>query len=294
VVSTGIAYELEELGKWSWENSVTSPYPQKYSIVMGPDDSTVNGQVYVWVGNKQSSGTEIEMAGLVNYTSGAGGLFAVKVDSGPQGEQLATPFSGRFSLIAQGDQTGVSGATLDAFSVSSGATAFLRPEDGHWDLNNPNDFYFVTTSAVGGSSRLYRLRFDNVKNPLAGGSIEALIDGAGSATNTGFGTGEMFDNMTVDNMGRAILQEDVGNNALLGKIWAHDIASGATLELARHDSARFLSTGASYIGTQDEEASGIIDVSDILGAGKYLMVDQVHKPNTDTELVEYGQLQLLT
>ena len=53
---------------------------------------------------------------------------------------------------------------------------------------------------------------------------------------------------------------------------------------------------------QDEETSGVIDVSSILGPGSYLLVDQAHYPinsispngftNPD-ELVEGGQLLLM-
>ncbi|HVK14347.1 MAG TPA: hypothetical protein VM597_36740 [Gemmataceae bacterium] len=284
VVSTGVAYELEELGKWSWENSVTSPYPQDSTIVMGTDDSTVNGQVYVWVGAKQQTGSEIEKAGLVNYTPGAGGLFAVKVNSGPQEELLSTAYSGRFSLVSQGDQTGVSGATLDATGVATGATEFLRPEDGHWDPNNPSDFYFVTTSSFGGSSRLYRLRFDDITNPLAGGTITAVIDGGQPTSPV-----EMLDNMTVDAYGQVLLQEDVGNNVRLGKVWQYDLAAGALTEVAQHNPDLFLAASPNYLGTQDEESSGIIDLSGILGRGYYLANVQAHYP-IPGELVEGGQL----
>jgi hypothetical protein len=53
---------------------------------------------------------------------------------------------------------------------------------------------------------------------------------------------------------------------------------------------------------QDEETSGIIDVSSIIGAGTYLFVDQAHyainatTPNgfsNPNELVEGGQLMLI-
>ena len=44
--------------------------------------------------------------------------------------------------------------------------------------------------------------------------------------------------------------------------------------------------------TQDEESSGIIPVSDILGEGWYLLDVQAHY-GTDTELVEGGQLNAL-
>jgi hypothetical protein len=45
--------------------------------------------------------------------------------------------------------------------------------------------------------------------------------------------------------------------------------------------------------TQDEEFSGVIDISAILGAGKYLFVIQNHKATNDVELVEGGQLLLM-
>ncbi|HYN13570.1 MAG TPA: hypothetical protein VET51_13100, partial [Burkholderiales bacterium] len=70
----GISYELPSLGKFSWENSVASPYEQDKTVVVATDDSTP-GQVYVYVGQKQSTGDEIEKAGLHG-----GVLYGVKVD----------------------------------------------------------------------------------------------------------------------------------------------------------------------------------------------------------------------
>ena len=45
--------------------------------------------------------------------------------------------------------------------------------------------------------------------------------------------------------------------------------------------------------TQDEESSGVIDISDILGNGWYLLDVQAHYNIGDTELVEGGQLLLM-
>ena len=47
-------------------------------------------------------------------------------------------------------------------------------------------------------------------------------------------------------------------------------------------------TGAAAFLTQDEEASGVIDASDLLGDGWFLVDVQAHYA-TDAELVEGGQ-----
>ena len=164
--------------------------------------------------------------------------------------------------------------------MAGGVTTFLRPEDGAWDPTHPNDFYFNTTNAFNAPSRLWRLRFNDVTNPETGGTIEAVLDGTEGQ--------QMFDNMSIDNYGKITLLEDVGNNAHIGKVWQYDIATDQLKNIAHHDSTRFL-TGAPNFLTQDEESSGVIDVSDILGAGSYLIDVQAHY-TIPGELAEGGQL----
>jgi hypothetical protein len=164
-----------------------------------------------------------------------------------------------------------------------GVTNFLRPEDGSWDPANDSDFYFNTTNAFGSPSRLWKLHFSNPANPTAGGKITAVLDGTEGQ--------QMFDNLTVDNWGHSINQEDVGNNAHIGKIWQYTFASDSLKILAIHDTARFLSGGSKYL-TQDEESSGIIDMQEILGAGMFLFTCQAHY-GIAGELVEGGQLLAL-
>ncbi len=76
------------------------------------------------------------------------------------------------------------------------------------------------------------------------------------------------------------------------------------VQIAHHDQARFgdVTTPATPPFNQDEETSGVIDVSSILGQGTYLLVDQAHyainatTPNGFTnpdELVEGGQLLVM-
>ena len=80
----------------------------------------------------------------------------------------------------------------------------------------------------------------------------------------------MMDNISVDQQGHVYILEDVGNNAHIGKVWQYDIAADALTQVAYHDSSRFLTGGANFL-TQDEEASGIIDMKDILGKGRFLV-----------------------
>src|SRR5262249_34615222 len=234
-----------------------------------------------------------DIAGLTNGTN-----YAIQV-SGVNFE------SRDFGLATSGPGVTTSG-TFSLVNPSSGGTQFLRPEDGAWDPNHPGDFYYVTTDrldqvqdGVGtqvGRSRLWRLHFTDITNPSAGGTIEMLLDGTEG--------GNMFDNITVDTHGRIIMLEDVGSAAHNGKVWLYEIANDRLVQLAKHDPARFgdISVAATAPFNQDEETSGVIDVSAILGPGTYLLDDQAHylinasNPNgfaNPNELVEGGQLMLI-
>jgi MYXO-CTERM domain-containing protein len=61
------------------------------------------------------------------------------------------------------------------------------------------------------------------------------------------------------------------------------------LEIGISDSTRFLSGGSQYLGTQDEETSGIVDAWDTIGPGWWLINMQAHY-GIAGELVEGGQL----
>ncbi|MFO0687283.1 MAG: DUF839 domain-containing protein [Myxococcota bacterium] len=293
----GTSWQLPALGRFSWENSVAAPGSGDKTVVMGMDDTTP-GQLYVYVGDKTNSGSEIDKAGLTN-----GSVFGVRVLGGaPADEARATGFgAGKgasldFDLVAQAPQTGVTGAALQTASEASGVSEFLRPEDGAWDPNHPNDFYFVTTDRFNnpapneGRSRLWKMTFDDVSNPQAGGKLTMVLDGSEGQ--------QMFDNITIDKHGRILLQEDPGNNTHIAKIWSYDIATGTQAVIAQFDPARF-GTPAQAPFNNDEESSGIIDVTDLFdptgvtGKGYALFDAQAHYANGAT-LVEGGQLMLMT
>lgn len=297
-VSSRQSYELPALGKFSWENSIANPKAQEKTIVMGNDDSTVGGQVYMYVGTKQATGNAAEKAGLTN-----GKLFGVRVDAATQSEDRTTGWDGaagkdpsqRFGLVDLGNVANQTGAQLETQSQQNLVSNFLRPEDGAWDPENPNTYYFVTTDRLDtqadgagnqqGNTRLYRMVFDDITNPENGGKLEMLIDGDGAEN--------MFDNLTVSR-GHVFIQEDPGNAAHSAKIWDYTIADGNLKEIFHADPARFGDIGLTGSLTLDEESSGIIDISDIINdGGRYLLFDvQNHARSSDPELVEGGQLVL--
>lgn len=271
----GSSYELPRFGKASWENYVGHGIESDTTVVIGMDDATP-GQVYVYVGTKTNTGLDIDKAGLTN-----GKLYGVAVTGLLTETSASVPAAGSpFTLAELGDVTGMTGSAINTNSNTLGITTFLRPEDGAWDPINDSDFYFMTTNSITAPSRMWKLHFTNPLNPVLGGQITAVLDGTEGQ--------KMMDNVGLDHFGHALIVEDVGGDAHLGRILQYDIAKDVLTTIGVHDSARFLSTGTKFI-TTDEEASGILDVQEILGAGMFLTADQVHK-SVGGELAEGGQL----
>ena len=280
VVDTGISYDLPYLGRFAWENSLAHPNTGDATVVVGTDDSTP-GQVYVYAGQKRTAGSPIEKAGLVGGT-----LYGIKVAGGlDELNNPAFPLRSTFSLVELADADQQNVTELQAASEAAGVTEFWRPEDGHWDTTNPNVFWFVTTANFDGPTRLWKATFADASNPALGGTIEAILDGPEGL--------HMLDNMTVaDKGGQLLLQEDPGNQPYLARVYSYNTRTDRVTPILEHDPARFTAGRAGFL-TEDEESSGVIDVSSLLGQGRYLLTTQVHKANADAELVEYGQLQLV-
>jgi hypothetical protein len=310
VVATGESYELTPwLGNMSYENVVARPDSRDATVVMNMDDgdATVGQQVYLYRGTKTDTGSPVQKAGLTN-----GKLYGVKVVGVPN-EYLESWTVGEqhdIQLLDVSAHAGIGGPgpnTLDADSQAAGVTNFQRPEDGAWDPQNPNDFYFVTTSSFGprpdenrtGETRLWRLRFVDPGDPTKGGTITLLVNGPIGTADDPSATGtqsasspgpQMLDNITVNERGQVLMVEDVGNQAYLGGAWLYDISSGNLFEIAQHDPDRF-TPGAPGFLTKDEEMSGIIPAP-FLGKSRYLLDVQAHY-SISGELVQGGQLLAL-
>lgn len=305
----GESYQLPYLGRMSFENVVAHPDTNDKTIVMLLDDSTP-GQVYLYSGEKRRTGTTIERAGL-----DGGALYGLKVtNGGPSYANGAVPFEsngaivGRFALESVADVATGTGAALQSTSRLRGITEFARPEDGAWDTKNRNVFYFVTTgasvatppgAAQSQSARLYKLTFDNISVPTLGGRIELVVDSA-ALTGTDGQTARSFDNITVDDSGRVLIQEDPGNAAYIAKTWRVTPGTAAAEQILKSDPNRF-EPGAPGFLTQDEESSGIVEITDLVRHARwfdddrryYLADIQSHRA-LPVPLVEDGQLYLIS
>jgi hypothetical protein len=156
----------------------------------------------------------------------------------------------------------------------------------------------ASTSRDGGG--LWRLRYVDIERPERGATLTLLLDGSEAIGLVN------PDNITIDQHGNLLIQEDPGGNVHVSRIVAYRIADGALGVVAQFDPARFSPDAAvanpPEFLTLDEESSGIVSTGDLFGRNTFLFDAQVHTskallpgtgPGTVEEYVENGQLLLL-
>ena len=295
----GTAYQLPRLGLFSWENTLTAANRTDTTLVMGNEDGG-DGQLRVYRGTKTKTGEAVDRAGLNNGVLSVIDVVNEAVTNDAEfraayGKNNPAPVD--LSEI-DWNQSG----TAQNTEAHDEGLSLNRIEDGAFDPRHANDYYFNTTEGgskdphpeVGGETRdgggLWRLSFRDIEKPELGGTLTLLLDGSEAPFLN------KPDNMTIDEKGNLLLQEDPGNNASVARIVAYRIEDGALGVVAQFDPARFgaPATGQPSFITQDEESSGILDVSKLLGRpGTFLFDAQVHKGRPDPE-VEEGQLLTMT
>jgi hypothetical protein len=307
----GTATALPRLGLFSWENTKPADNRTDRTLVMGNEDGPGDGsQLWAYVGTKTKSGSAVTRAGLTDGLSFV--IDAVDSAVADDAQFRSTYGVGKPAPVTLANVPwSLTGALQNAIGKDVGLS-LNRIEDGHWDPNHRNDFYFVTTeggekSGTGLDARdgggLWRLRFKDIDHPLWGGTLTLLLDGSQSlgASEPKF---NKPDNMTMDRHGNVLIQEDPGNNNHIARIIGYRVSDGALGVIARFDESKF---GPGAIDdparlTTDEESSGIIDTERLLGSGTFLFDAQVHTaknlptgtgPDTVQELVENGQLLLM-
>ncbi len=265
----GISYELPALGQAAWENIAANPGTGDQTVTVGQSDGGT-GNVYVYHGTKSATGAPMVRAGLAG-----GDTYSVSVDGMPS-EDSTVPDDGStrsFSLAAAG--TG---------------TAFDRPEDGAWDTQDPDVYYFATTASTTKHSRIWKMTFTNAAKPELGGHIEVLTEGpavADSADEAASDGPLMMDNLTVSPQGGLLVQEDPGGSDYLSGVFKVDPDTGEFARVIQHQ-ATYFAPGASDLVTTNEESSGIIPAP-FLGKDTFLFSDQIHHAVADPAQVEMGQ-----
>ena len=284
----GTGYQLPRMGMMSFENIIPSLKPGANTVAMANEDgAATDSQLYVYVGKKQSTGSAIDKAGLTN-----GDLHVMNIPTIKSDNLFRTTVGKNKKMPVEFVKVDWN-TTTSAFAKESRekGTTMARVEDGHWDPSNPNVYYFLTTesnkdpiatapnpatptvSRDGGA--LWRLTFKDSQNPAAGAEIEMLLNGGESLYLA------KPDNLTVTENGKyLLLQEDPGNNAALARIIAYRVSDGKIAVVAQFDANKFMKGGSEFM-TEDEESSGIIDVTKLLAkpgdTNSYFMFNaQVH------------------
>jgi hypothetical protein len=313
VTTSGDAYQLPRLGLFSWENTVNAANHGDITVVMGNEDAAA-GQLWMYFGSKQYSGSPVDKAGL---TSGKLTVLDLMDETISTDVAYRTAFGTHHPVPVRFNEIDWTqgGAAQNAEAAAKGLS-LNRIEDGSFDPDNRNDYYFVTTSGgkdatsgtdpVTGANNgrdgggLWRLRFADVDKPWLGGTLELLLDGSEAIGLVN------PDNITIDGRGNLLIQEDPGNHVHVSRIVAYRIGDGHMGVVAQFDPARFgrdaaIADTPEFL-TLDEESSGIVPTTRQFGPGTFLFDTQVHTtkhlpagtgPGTVQEYVENGQLLLL-
>jgi secreted PhoX family phosphatase len=243
--------------------------PGANTVAIASEDNS-DGQLHVYVGKKQATGTAIDKAGLTN-----GDLHVMNIPTIKSDNLFRTTVGKNKKMPAEFVKVDWN-TTPSVFAKESRekGTTLARIEDGHWDPSNPNVFYFVTTESnkdpiatapnpatptvTRDGGALWRLTFKDAQNPAAGAEIEMLLNGGESIYMS------KPDNITVTEDGKYVLiQEDPGNNAILARIIAYRVSDSKLAVIAQFDANKFSVGGSEFI-TEDEESSGIIDATKLL------------------------------
>ena len=267
----GNAINLPRMGLASWENLVPNLKPGKNTVVMGNEDgSATDSQLFMYVGTKTATGTFADKAGLTN-----GDLHVMSIPNIANDNAFRTTYGKNKPVDVTFAKTIWDGdmKTQQADHAAKG-TEMSRIEDGGWDPINPNVYYFVTTESnkdpgatkenpsEPGISRdgggFWRLTFVDGQKPELGAQLELLLDGTEAPYLS------KPDNMEITADGIVLLQEDPGNNAHVSRLVAFRPKDGKLAVVAEFNKEYF-EKGAAKFMTVDEESSGIIDVTSLIG-----------------------------
>ena len=285
----GNSYELAWLGNMAFENVVANAHTGNKTVVAVTDDGQ-NGQVYFYAGDKKATGNAVEQAGLTG-----GHLFGIHVTdleglTNNEFERRFPAWRRRTVDVHDGQSRRRErhDRRSDRRRERSGRRDLVpasgRRRVGHGQsqplLLCDDQRLRPAEPAVGGG--LHRRQ-----QPGRGGTIKLLLNGTEGQ--------QMFDNITVNAQGKIILQEDVGNNAHIGKVWQYD---PSTDSLSRTCTPRSepLPLGRRELphpGRRSHPASSTFRISSAMPAKTSTSPTSRLTTSISGELVQGGQLELI-
>lgn len=311
-VVDGRAHGLTALGRFAWENTLVQPNHGSRTVIIGMEDGPAdqdlakeNSQLWMYVGTKsrRKGATVLQRNGLVGGT-----LYVFRAkDPAVRGEAAFTAGTLDGEWVAIPGAGAMTAAELEAAADAAGAMAFARPEDGAFDLNDRNRFFWVTTGGAAGANvlgRVYSLRL-HPGDPVKAPKLSLVVD-ADAVIAAGGDTAISPDNIGVS--GRYLMVQEDGTTESRaemarkgrdGSIWRFTLTRrGAGVDVA---SAKRVVTLAPpgrdgvAVGPGVWETSGIISTDGMLGGGSWLFDVQAHRPTAapGRNTVEDGQLVLL-
>ncbi len=313
----GEAHGLPFLGRFAWENTLVQRDTGDQTVIMGMEDgpssqitTNDNSQLYMYVGEKDDSpgATVLERNGLTGGT-----LYVFRSKNKSKNSELAFQF-GRIAgeWVAIDGAENMSDTTLEIESDAVGAMVFARPEDGAFNLDRTNEFFFVTTgdtpsgentgNALG---RLYSLRL-NPSDPTKSATLSIAYN-ADEVIASGGDIAISPDNIDVSDEYLMINEDGTANSRAVmaikgrdGSIWRFELRNGGGVKASSAQRIAELNPPGRdgiAVGPGIWETSGIIQTSGIFGPDTWLFDVQAHGPTTapggSSVTVEDGQLLIL-
>lgn len=301
-VASGAFIQVEGMGRLNHENTVVVPGGWSRIAVLTTDDtfSAPSAQLYLYLASEES-----------HIWQDKGSLWAFRVsrtDEGPidpndpfngandyldlqpgddwQGEFIRVP-----KQIARGQTGDAPQNALEQWSNDRNVFQFIRLEDLAYDKNDPRTVYIADTGATrvvpdpetgrirrgpsgtvgfADNGRIFKLVF-NRDNPRKVDSFSVFADGDAP------GAPEFVAVVSPDNIDTSVnslmVQEDTDN----AKIWRYDFGTATWSVVAT-------------VNDPDGESSGIVDASEWLGPGTWVLDVQGHGANVAEELQPDGTL----
>ncbi|MGI8972715.1 MAG: alkaline phosphatase PhoX, partial [Gaiella sp.] len=303
------AHGLTALGHFAWENALVQPGTGKYTVILSMEDgpasqdrSATNSQLYMYVGEKDRNrgASVLERNGLVGGT-----LYVFRSrDLARNSESTFLRGSLEGEWVSLGNVGSLSDVQLEAASDAVNAMIFARPEDGAFNPNEDDEYFFVTTGEGTGNAlgRLYSLELSGSDSTAPAKltieyNADQIIAAGGDIAISPDNIDASRDYLMVQEDGTTTSRQEMTRKNRDGSTWRFDLdKSGVDVSSALRI-VELNPPGRDRIPVTPGvwETSGIIDTARLFGKDTWLFDVQAHAPTTmpKPNTVEDGQLLLL-